>query len=178
MLREKLSPCCEYRSTAPACVISFDGRVAIHRRGTFWRRMGTHRRSGACSSSVARVVARPAVKPAPSRSVLILGELERPRLGRRGGNTTVESARAEVRGRREEERVGGLPEDAVSERHSPQDRDDDPIALPCTQGADATATRDVKGLDRAVAEISDQEAVAEASEVCRRNRHAPGGVEK
>jgi len=39
--------------------------------------MGTHRKSGARSSSIARVVARPAVKPAPSRSVLILGELER-----------------------------------------------------------------------------------------------------
>src|SRR5687768_9889014 len=109
--------------------------------------MGTHRRSGAGGSSIARVVARPAVKPAPLRSVLILGELERPGLGPRGGNATIEAARAEVRARREEERVGGLPEDAVSERHSPQDRDDDPSALRCPQSADTAAACEVKGLD-------------------------------
>ena len=56
----------EAESAALRRLFQGDKRVAIHRRGTFWRRMGTHRRSGACSSSVARVVARPAVKPAPS----------------------------------------------------------------------------------------------------------------
>ncbi len=82
-----------------------------------------------------------------------------------------------IRARGEEERVGRLTPDTVAERNSPKTIDLQHASAGVAQLPGKVVWTQVVGVDRSVAEIADQQMIAERPEPRWRQRHAPGCIE-
>ena len=80
--------------------------------------------------------------------------------------------------RREEERGLGAGGPAVAERQRPEPLDGDGVALGVGELAEEGAGAWVEGVDAPVAEVADQQGVAERAEPGRRRGQTPGGVQR
>src|SRR5689334_3249530 len=78
---------------------------------------------------------------------------------------------------REVQRVGRTCGAAISEAQSPQVPDGDRPPVCVFQLAGEMAVRRIEGVDGAIAEIADQQVVAEATEVRRSHRYGPRLIE-
>jgi hypothetical protein len=75
------------------------------------------------------------------------------------------------------QRVGLLRKNAVAKLHSPESIDVYGLVVCVAQSAEELALARPEGVDRAVAEIADQQCAAELSEARRRKRESPWRVE-
>src|SRR5207237_2616250 len=78
-----------------------------------------------------------------------------------------------------EQHVGRLivGDAAIAERDAPDAVDDDALVILAPQGAQEFPGRNIERVDVAVAKVADDQRIAEAAEIRRRDRHAPGRVQ-
>ena len=109
----------------------------------------------------------------PHRSILVVVIPSRDRV-----DAAVEAVLFIVRARGEEQRIGGLAQHAVAEGEAPQAVNRQHAMIGGAEQSSEITGIEVERADAAVAEVADQHHVAEAAEVGRRERDAPGGVER
>src|ERR1700676_324672 len=100
-------------------------------------------------------------------------------LGRSGIDPAKDSILLAVRTTCKEEGIQRqvLYRAAIAECDAPETVDHEDLAVGRSQLSEKCTACGIEGVDRAVAEIANQKAIAEVSEIRRRDRHAPRRVE-